>query len=191
MLLLLSWGLASIRISELIPEEAIQAQAMTIPPPCLTYELVCLGAWADPFNLHALAIPSLWKMLILLPDLLWLIYECICKISNWLSDSDCWLVVWILWYGWLCDILYLCTGEVADDVTDFLGFSSGFPRCFCHQVMYFFFFFFLNYQFNVWLLVHQWFLLFFFSKHSWICPMLVKWAWLIFHFLKFRSEILT
>ncbi len=38
---------------------------MTLPPPCFTDEVVCLGSWAVPFLLHTLLFPSLWYKLIL------------------------------------------------------------------------------------------------------------------------------
>ncbi len=37
----------------------------TLPPPCFTDEVVCLGSWAVPFLLHTLLFPSLWYKLIL------------------------------------------------------------------------------------------------------------------------------
>lgn len=58
---------SSIKISECVPEAAIQAQAMTLPPQRWTDELICFGSWADSFFLYTFA---LWKRLILVPELL-------------------------------------------------------------------------------------------------------------------------
>ncbi len=42
-----------------------QPHMPTLPPPCFTDEVVCLGSWAVPFLLHTLLFPSLWYKLIL------------------------------------------------------------------------------------------------------------------------------
>ncbi len=64
-LLLLSAVTSSINTREPVPLAAIHAHAMTLPPPCFTDEVVCLGSWAVPFLLHTLLFPSLWYKLIL------------------------------------------------------------------------------------------------------------------------------
>ncbi len=64
-LLHLSAVTSSINTREPIPLAAIHAHAMTLPPPCFTDEVVCLGSWAVPFLLHTLLFPSLWYKLIL------------------------------------------------------------------------------------------------------------------------------
>ncbi len=56
---------SSINTREPVPLAAIHAHAMTLPPPCFTDEVVCLGSWAVPFLLHTLLFPSLWYKLIL------------------------------------------------------------------------------------------------------------------------------
>ncbi len=64
-LLLLSAVTSSINTREPVPLAAIHAHAMTLPPPCFTDEVVCLGSWAVTFLLHTLLFPSLWYKLIL------------------------------------------------------------------------------------------------------------------------------
>ncbi len=64
-LLLLSAVTSSINTREPVPLAAIHAHAMTLPPPCFTDEVLCLGSWAVPFLLHTLLFPSLWFKLIL------------------------------------------------------------------------------------------------------------------------------
>ncbi len=64
-LLLLSAVTSSINTREPVPLAAIHAHAMTLPPPCFTDEVVCLGLWAVPFLLYTLLFPSLWYKLIL------------------------------------------------------------------------------------------------------------------------------
>ncbi len=64
-LLLLSAVTSSINTREPVTLAAIHAHAMTLPPPCFTDEVVCLGSWAVPFLLHTLLFPSLWYKLIL------------------------------------------------------------------------------------------------------------------------------
>ncbi len=56
---------SSINTRKPVPLAAIHAHAMTLPPPCFTDEVVCLGSWAVPFLLHTLLFPSLWYKLIL------------------------------------------------------------------------------------------------------------------------------
>ena len=59
---LLLWVSSSIKISEPTPKAAMQAQAMTLPPPCFADKLVCFGSWAHPFLLHTF---GLWWILVL------------------------------------------------------------------------------------------------------------------------------
>lgn len=47
-----SWVTSPIKVSESIPEAAMQDQAVTLPPPRLTDELVCFGSRADPSFQH-------------------------------------------------------------------------------------------------------------------------------------------
>ncbi len=61
-LLLPSCVTSLMKINEPVPEEAMKAQTITLPPLCFTDELVCLGSWADPFFLQTLAFPSLWSI---------------------------------------------------------------------------------------------------------------------------------
>lgn len=79
---------------------------MTRPSPCLTDEFVCFRSWASPLILHTLALPLLWKRLVLIAEIsrrysLYLYFfenfSCSYSSSNWPSDS-CWYVNCILWY---------------------------------------------------------------------------------------------
>ncbi len=119
-LLLLSAVTSSINTREPVPLAAIHAHAMTLPPPCFTDEVVCLGSWAVPFLLHTLLFPSLWYKLILVSSVHRMLFQNCegffrCRLANsnlaflflrltnglhlvvnplyslWWSLSDCWL----------------------------------------------------------------------------------------------------
>ncbi len=120
-LLLLSAVTSSINTREPVPLAAIHAHAMTLPPPCFTDEVVCLGSWAVPFLLHTLLFPSLWYKLILVSSVHRMLFQngegfFRCRLANsnlaflfWGSP-----MVYILWWT-LC----IHSGEVFDLIVDF------------------------------------------------------------------------
>ncbi len=113
-LLLLSAVTSSINTREPVPLAATHAHAMTLPPPCFTDEVVCLGSWAVPFLLHTLLFPSLWYKLILVSSVHRMLFQNCegffrCRLANsnlaflfWGSP-----MVYILWWT-LC----IHSGEV-------------------------------------------------------------------------------
>ncbi len=113
-LLLLSAVTSSINTREPVPLAGIHAHAMTLPPPCFTDEVVCLGSWAIPFLLHTLLFPSLWYKLILVSSVHRMLFQNCegffrCRLANsnlaflfWGSP-----MVYILWWT-LC----IHSGEV-------------------------------------------------------------------------------
>ncbi len=112
-LLLLSAVTSSINTREPVPLAAIHAHAMTLPPPCFTDEVVCLGSWAVPFLLHTLLFPSLCYKLILVSSVHRMLFQncegffrCCLANSN-LAFLFLRLMVYILWWT-LC----IHSGEV-------------------------------------------------------------------------------
>ena len=88
-------------MSEQVPEAAIQFQAMTLPLPCFTAEVVCFGSCAVPSFLDTFTFPLLWKRFMLVSSqhknfvlkLYWLTSELLGKFKSgrsiFVADGVC------------------------------------------------------------------------------------------------------
>lgn len=66
-----------------VPLEAMHANAITLPPPCFTGDVVCFGSWAVPSLLHIVLFPSFWYKLIFVASVQRLLFQ------NWSGFFRC------------------------------------------------------------------------------------------------------